>query len=90
MKIREGLEICGNGLMYILTITQTKEVFQIVSLVLSILISVIILFTKIYDWWKKAKADGKISKEEIDELVEITKKETEDIVDAISEQEKEK
>ena len=36
-------EYIGNGLMYILTIVQTKELFQIISLCLSILISLIII-----------------------------------------------
>ena len=29
------------------------------------------LFVNIYTWWKKAKSDGKITKEELDELKEI-------------------
>lgn len=71
MKARNILEIIGNGSMYILTIVQTKEIFEIVSLVLSILISALILVSHIVSWFKKANADGKIDKEEIDELVDI-------------------
>ena len=79
MKIKDTFEYIGNGFMYVLTITQTKEIFQIISLVLSILISVLILLTKIFDWWKKAKSDGKITKEEIKELVDTTKEDVENI-----------
>lgn len=68
MKINDGLEIGGNGLMYFLTAIQPKEMFQIISLVLSILISVIIIIEKVVKWYKDAKSDGKITKEEIKEL----------------------
>ena len=70
--------------MYILTVAQTKEIFQIVSLVLSILISIVILIGKIVDWYHKAKADGKITKEEIKELVDTTKEDIEDIKEKIN------
>ena len=69
MKINDALEIGGNTGMYVLTITQTKEIFQIISLVLSILISLLIITGKVINWWKKAKEDGKITKEEIEEIV---------------------
>ena len=65
------LEISGNALMYVLTFAQTKEIFEIISLVLSILISALILISNVISWVKKATADGKIDKEEIDELVDI-------------------
>ena len=70
--------------MYILTISQTKEIFQIISLVLSILISIVILIGKIIDWYNKAKADGKITTEEIQELVDNTKEDIEDIKEKIN------
>ena len=70
--------------MYILTVAQTKEIFQIVSLVLSILISIVILIGKIVDWYHKAKADGKITKEEVKELVDTTKEDIEDIKEKIN------
>ena len=73
MKTRSILELVGNGSMYILTFTQTREVFEIVSLVLSILISLLILVGHIVAWFKKANADGKIDADEINELVDNTK-----------------
>ena len=97
MKISDGLEIGGNTFMYILTATQTKEIFQIVSLVLSILISIMIIIGKVIEWWKKAKADGKITKEEIEELSNNVKEDineikdnVEDIIEVIENEEKEK
>lgn len=71
MKTKDIFEVSGNALMYVLTATQTKEVFEIISLVLSILISVLIIVGKLVSWFKKANADGKITKEEIDEGIEI-------------------
>ena len=97
MKISDSLEIGGNTGMYVLTAVQTKEVFQIISLILSIMISVIIIISKVVEWWKKAKEDGKITKEEIEELsnnvkedVSQIKDNVEDIVEVIEKEEKEK
>ena len=78
MKVKDLVEISGNGVMYILTAVQTKEVFEIISLILSIIISILIITSKIITWFKKAKEDGKITKEEINEGVGI-------IVDGVNE-----
>ena len=87
MKTRDFFEMIGNGLMYVLAITNPKELFEIISLILSILISLIILISKIVNWWKSAKADGKITKEEIKELQDMTKEDVENLVDAIKKEE---
>ena len=65
------IELVANGGQYVLTAVQTNEVLQIVELVLSILTTLFILGVNIYSWWKKASADGKIDKEEIEELQQI-------------------
>ena len=65
------IELIANGGQYVLTAVQTNEVLQIVELVLSILTTLFILGVNIYSWWKKASADGKIDKEEIEELQQI-------------------
>ena len=94
--MRRLLEIGGNTSMYILTVMQTKEIFQIVSLVLSIIISIIIIVSKIVEWYKNAKEDGKISKEELKELkdnvkndVDKLKTDASEIVEILEIQEKE-
>lgn len=69
--MKKLFEVVGNGTQYVLTMAQTNEIFQLVELILSILTTCFILGINIYAWWKKAKADGKIDKEEVDELVEI-------------------
>lgn len=83
-KLRDGLEVGGNGIMYILTATQTKEIFEIISLVLSILISVIIIVSKLVSWLKKSMADGKITKEEVQEGVDIIKVGADDLKDKLN------
>ena len=65
------IELIANGGQYILTAVQTNEVLQIIELVLSILTTLFILGINIFYWWKKASADGKIDKEEIEELQNI-------------------
>ena len=71
MKIKEVFEVVGNGVMYVLTFTQANEMFETISLILSIVISLLIIASKFIEWVRKAKADGKIDKEEIEELVGI-------------------
>ena len=88
MKIKDFFMIGGNALMYVLTATQTKEVFEIISLVLSIVISILIIVSKIIDWWKRAKADGKIDEDEIKEGIEIIQEGTKEIKDHIDKNKK--
>lgn len=71
MKIRDWLEIGGNGAMYGLTALQPEKILAIVNLSLSILISILIIISKVIDWYKKAKEDGKITPDEIKEGVDI-------------------
>ena len=88
MKLKDIFECLGNGVMYVLTFTQTKEIFEIISLVLSILISVVILVSKIIQWWKESKQDGKIDKEEIDNLVDILQEGKNEIDNHINKEDK--
>lgn len=71
MKLRYLFEDLGNGIMYLCSFTQVEQVLRIASFALSVLISTLILISRVYDWWKKAHADGKITKDEIDELGSI-------------------
>ena len=50
------------------TILQSDEVLKYVNLVITILIGIVSLSYTIYRWYKKAKEDGKISSDEIEEL----------------------
>ena len=81
MKTSEVLAVTGNGFTYLLATLQTNESFQIVELCLSIAVSLVILLYKIWKWWKEAKADGKITKEEISEGIDIIVDGVEDLKD---------
>lgn len=72
-----------NGCQYLATALQTDKIFQIIQLALSILTTLILCVLKIISWAKKAKADGKIDKEEIDEAIDIIKDAADDIEAAL-------
>ena len=63
-------EICSG----FFTIIQTNELFQLISLILTCVASAISIIYTFILWYKKAKEDGKITKEEIEELKEKIKK----------------
>lgn len=70
MKNNENMGFLGSTTSWICTIIQTNEIFQCVMLVLSILSTLFTLAYTIYKWYNKAKEDGKITKQEIEELAE--------------------
>lgn len=86
-KINDALEVGGNSFMYVLTFTNTKEIFEIISLVLSILISILIIISKLIQWFKNAKKDGKISSEEIKDGIDIISNGVDSIRDKIEDKE---
>lgn len=65
--------ISGTALSAIGTGLQTSEVLQIISLVLTIIGSLITITMAVINWWKKASADGRITKEELEEGANIAK-----------------
>lgn len=74
----------------IFTVVQTHEVFQVISLVLTILTTFITFAFTIYKWVKAAKADGKIDEHEIEqgiEIVEDLKESIEDISEEFNDKE---
>ena len=83
--MKEGVAIGGNVFTYVLTIVQTNEIFQIISLVLSIITSIIIIAYRLYVWYKTAKADGKITKDEIEDAAKIVADGAKEINDAMKE-----
>lgn len=82
--------ICGTTLSAVGTGLQTSEVLQIISLVLTIIGSLITIVMAITNWWKKAKADGKITSEEIQEGVQIIQDGIETLKDKTQEDKEEK
>ena len=64
----------GTGLTAALTMFQTNEIFQIVEMILAIISFVVSIGYTIYKWYHKAKADGKITQEEVKELMDSVTK----------------
>lgn len=79
MDYKDGLSIGGNIFSYVLSAVQQNEILQVISMVLSVLTSLVILAYNIWKWYRKAKEDGKITKEEIDELGDILQDGKDDI-----------
>lgn len=60
----------------VVTVSQTNEVFQTIQIIISALAGAVALAYTIWRWYKKAKKDGKITEDEVDDLFDqITKKE---------------
>lgn len=68
MKSKEFASYGSNIIAMIFTAVQPDEILQYVSLGLTILATLSSLSFTIYNWYKKASADGKITKDEVEEL----------------------
>ena len=73
----------GSMVGTITTATQTDNVLRWIQLALTIVSTIVALVYTIWKWYRKAKADGKITEDEIDELIDdvndvVNKKEGED------------
>ena len=83
MKVKSVFEIGGNAVQYAVALSQVEDVLRIAGIILSVIISILIIIDKIISWYKKAKADGKITEEEIKEGVEIFQEGAQEIKDHI-------
>ena len=63
--------IVGTSVSAVGTGLQTNELLQTISLVLTIVGTCITIAMAVINWWKKAKEDGKITKDEIKDGVDI-------------------
>ena len=70
MKNSNGASYGADILGAVFTAIQTDTTLQIISLVLTIVATAFSIAFTIYKWYKSAKADGKITKDEIDELID--------------------
>ena len=71
--MKEHLDILGIGIQAILTAVQTDELLRWSSFGFTIFSVILNIAYNIWRWWKKSKEDGKISMNEVDELVDIVK-----------------
>lgn len=74
----------ASAIACITTALQTNEIFSYVSLTLTILSIVVSLAFTIYRWYKVATDDGKIDKEEIDDLMENINEGINELNDAVN------
>ena len=58
---------------------QPEALFQYISLILSILATLVSIAFSLWQWWKKANQDGKITKEEFKEGADIIKNGTDEV-----------
>ena len=79
MKSNEVISYVFNGATYLVALSQSNEVFQIIELVFAILTSVVLLLYRMWKWYNDAKKDGKITKEELKEGIDIIVDGVEDI-----------
>ena len=67
-----------NSLTYVLASLQTNEILQIIEFVLSGLTSIILIGFRLWKWYKEAKKDGEITRDEIAEAINILQQKDED------------
>lgn len=63
----------ASGINVFLTASQVDEYFRYIQLALTILTTLITISYSLYNWYKKAKSDGIISKDEIKDGINIIK-----------------
>lgn len=68
-----------DGIALALAGVQVEEVMKWVQLTLGIIATIVSLAFSIWQWWKRAKKDGKITEEEFKEGVEIIEHGTNEI-----------
>lgn len=77
MKHNDFLSWIGTVFGTICTALQTEQVLKYISFALTILSTGVAIAFTVWKWWKNASADGKITKDEVDNLIDDVK----DVVD---------
>ena len=78
-------ELVCDSIAILSTAIQPDRTLQIISMILTILSLTLSLIIKLINWYRQAKADRKITKEELNEAGEITKDGIEKINETIKE-----
>ena len=66
--MKSELNYIGNAVGVVFSAIQTNEVLSIISWVITLIATLTSIAFTIYNWIRKSTKDGKITKEEIDEL----------------------
>lgn len=78
----------GTGVSAVGTGLQTNQLLQTISLVLTIIGSLVTIAMAILNWWRNAKKDGKITKDEIKEGIDIISDGFNDLEDKLKKEDK--
>ena len=73
--VLSGVNVC----QYAAAFAQFDEIFRWIQLSLALICSIVLLAYRIWKWHKDASKDGKIDKEEVDQLAETIKDGAEEI-----------
>lgn len=79
------LEILSIGVQATFTAVQTDEILRRISFAITLVSFIITLSCNIYKWWRNSKKDGKITMDEVDELVDIVKDGSDSLTNTIKE-----
>ena len=79
--------VIGTSISAVGTGMQTNEILQTISIVLTIIGSLITIGMAVINWWKNAKKDGKITKDEIKDGIDIIVGGVDDIKDKLEDKE---
>ena len=75
----------GTSLSAIGTVSQTNSTLEAISLIITIIGALIsFIFLPLWNWWKKAKVDKKITKEEVKEGIDTLIEGVNQVSDAIN------
>lgn len=89
MKDYTKLAYPFEGLAVVMTAIQQNSVFQLIQFIITILGILVSIAYTIWQWHKKASEDGKIDSKEVEELVHIIKKGSDQLTDAVKEKQDE-
>lgn len=74
----------GTTLSVIGTVTQFNEILQTISLIITIIGAIVsIVIVPIISWYREAKKDGKITKDEVEDLTKTIDKSVDELKDKI-------
>ena len=79
------LNILVIGVQAIFTAVQSDEILRRISFGITILSALITIAYNIYKWWRKSKEDGKLSMDEVEELVDMVKDGSDTLTNTIKE-----
>lgn len=69
----------GTAFGTVMTVIQTNEILQIIQGILTLIALLVTIAYTIWKWWKNASKDGKITPQEIDDLMDEVKDITDDV-----------